>query len=76
MHKEKKKLQWDDKRDPIMIKSNPLPTGWVIHKLEINNTKRSSATFVKVLSPMSGFPAQGSDKRTGNLTLMASEIWL
>ena len=49
-----------------MIKLNPLSTGWVTHKLENNNTKRSFTTFVKVLSPMSGFPAWGSDKRTGN----------
>jgi len=34
--KTKKKLQWNGRRGTIMIKSNPIPTGWVIHQLENN----------------------------------------
>ena len=49
-----------------MIKSNPMPTEWVIHQLENNSYQRSSLTVVKVLSPTSDFPAWGSDKGTGN----------
>ena len=36
--KTKKKPQQDCRRRAIMIKSNPIPTGWVTHKLEKNNT--------------------------------------
>ena len=50
-----------------MIKSKPIPAKWVIHKLEKNNTKRSSAPVVKVLNPTSGFLAWGSNKGTRNL---------
>ena len=35
----KKKLQRDGRRGTITIKSNPIPTGWVTHNLENNNTK-------------------------------------
>ena len=49
-----------------MIKSNPIPARWVIHKLENNNTKKSYRTVVKVWNPMSGSPAQGSDKGVEN----------
>ena len=37
--KTKKKPQQDGKRGAITIKSNPIPTGWVTHKLENSNTK-------------------------------------
>ena len=37
--KTKRKLQWDGRRGTITIKSNPIPTSWVTHKLENNNTK-------------------------------------
>ena len=37
--KTKKKLQRDGRRGTITIKSNPIPGGWVIHRLEDNNTK-------------------------------------
>ena len=35
----KKKPQQDGRRGTIMIKSNTIPAGWVIHRLEKNNTK-------------------------------------
>ena len=34
-----KKPQQDGRRDTITIKSNPIFTRWVIHKLENNNAK-------------------------------------
>ena len=46
---------------------NQIPYPWVTHKLENNNTKEVLPLLVKVLSTMSGFPALGSDKETGNL---------
>ena len=38
-HKMTKKPQWDSRRGAITIKSNPIPTRWVIHRLETSNTK-------------------------------------
>ena len=35
----KEKPQWNSRRGTIMIKSNPIPTKWVIRKLENSNTK-------------------------------------
>ena len=37
--KTKKRLQQDGRRGAIIIKSNPILTSWVIHKLENNNTR-------------------------------------
>ena len=37
--KTKEKLQQDSRRNAIIIKSNPIPTGQATHKLEHNNTK-------------------------------------
>ena len=37
--KTKKKPQQDGRRGAVKIKSNPIPAGWVTHKLENNNTK-------------------------------------
>jgi hypothetical protein len=37
--KTKRKPQQDERRSTNTIKSNPIPAGWVIHKLESNNTK-------------------------------------
>ena len=33
------KPQPDDRKGAIMIKSNPMPAGWMTHKLENNNAK-------------------------------------
>ena len=63
--KTKKKLHQDGRRGAITIKSNPIPVGWVTHKLENNNIKEVSHC-VKVLNPTSGFPAWESNKGTGN----------
>ena len=38
-HPKTKKPQQDDRRGTIMIKSNPIPTGYVTHNLDNNNTK-------------------------------------
>ena len=38
--KTKKKQQWDGRRSTTTVKSNPIPAGWVTHKLENNNTKK------------------------------------
>ena len=37
--KAKKKPQKKGRRDTITIKSNPIPTRWVTHRQENNNTK-------------------------------------
>ena len=36
--KTKEKPQWDGRRGAITIKSNPITTGWVTHKLQNNYT--------------------------------------
>ena len=38
--KDKEEMAGDGRRGTITIKSNPIPTGWVTHKLENNNTKK------------------------------------
>ena len=40
-----KKLQRDGRRGTITIKPNPIPAGWVTHKLESNKYQRSSPTL-------------------------------
>ena len=37
--KTKKKTPQDSRRGTITMKSNPIPIGWVTHKLENNKTK-------------------------------------
>ena len=37
--KTKKKLQQDDRRVPITVKSNSISAGWVTHSLKSNNAK-------------------------------------
>ena len=53
--KTKKKPQQDSRRGAVKIKSNPIPAGWVTHKLENNNTKE-----VLTLLWMFWIPHQGS----------------
>ena len=48
-----------------MIKSNPIPTKWVIRKLESSNTEEISHCN-EDLDPTSGFPAWGYGNRTRN----------
>ena len=57
----KKKPQLDGMRGTIMIKTNPIPSGWVTHKLENNNTKE-----VLPLLWRFGTPCQAS--QPGDLT--------
>lgn len=37
--KDKEKPQQDGRRGAVKIKSNPIPAGWVTHRLEYKNTK-------------------------------------
>ena len=39
-----------------MIKSSPIPAGWVIRKPENNNAKEVLPLLVKVQNPTLGFP--------------------
>ena len=61
--KTKKKLQWDGRRSAIMIKSNPICTRWVTHKLENNNTKEVSPLLWRFWTPLqasqTGNPSKG-----------------
>ena len=60
--KTKKKLQQDGRRAAITVKSNPIPTRWVTHKLENNNTKEVLPLLDRIRMPMTGFQAWGYDK--------------
>ena len=57
--------QWDCRWGTITIKSNPIPSKWVTHKLENNNTKEI-LPLLWGSEPTSGFPAWGPNQRTGN----------
>ena len=63
--KTKKKPEQDGRRDTITIKSNPIPTRWLTHKLENNNIKEVLPLLWRL-----GIPHQashlGTDKGTGN----------
>ena len=59
--KTKKKLQWDGRRGTITTKPNLIPSGWVTHRLENNNTKE-----VLILLWRFWIPHQSS--QTGDLT--------
>ena len=50
--KTKKKQQWDGRRSTTTIKSNPIPAGWVTHKLENNNTKEVLALLWRFWIPV------------------------
>ena len=69
--KDKEEMAGDGRRGTITIKSNPIHTGWVTHKLENNNTKKIThhceglELHVRLL-------AWGPNKGTGNL----QRIWL
>ena len=78
----KKQPQQDSGRGTITIKSNPIPAGWVTHRLE--NPKNCNTKEVLPLLWRSGTPRQASQpgdptrdwESPGNLTLKASGIWL
>ena len=77
--KTKEKPQWDSRRGAITIKSNPITTGWVTHKLENNYT-----TEVHPLEWRFWVPHQASqpgvrkqeEEFPEDQTLKASGIWL
>ena len=48
-----------------MIKSNPIPTRWVIHKLENDNTKKKYLTVVKVWNPCQASQPEDPTKGLG-----------
>ena len=57
----------------IMIKSNPIPTGWMTHKLENNNAKALLPLLWRFWIPCQASQPGGLTK---GLTLKASGIWL
>ena len=62
-----------------MIKSNPIPTRWVIHKLENNNTKKKLSHCCEGLEAHVRLPSLRTQQRDwespGDLILKHSEIW-
>ena len=50
-----KKPQWDGRRGTIMIKSNPIPTGWVTHRPKNNNAKEVLELFWRFRTPHQAF---------------------
>ena len=67
------KPQPDDRKGAIMIKSNPMPAGWMTHKLENNKAKELIPHLWR-----SWIPCQASQPGdlTKGLNLKASKIWL
>ena len=65
--KTKEKPQWDGRRGAITMKSNPITTGWVTHKLENTYTLKSTH-WSEGSEPhvTSGFPTWESGNRRGN----------
>jgi len=78
--KTKKKLQRDGRRGTITIKSNPMPTRWVTHKLENNNTKEVLPLLWRFWTPHHASQPWDLTKDwesfgPGNLVLKATGIW-
>ena len=63
--KDKEEAPVTGRRGTIMTKLNSIPTRCDSQAKE-QQYQRNSPTIVKVLNPMPGFPACGSDKETGN----------
>ena len=62
-----------------MIKSNSIPIGWVIHRLENNNIKEVLAVLWRFLTPcrLPSLEIQRRDwESPGNLAVRVSGIWL
>ena len=62
-----------------MIKSNSIPIGWVIHRLENNNIKEVLAVLWRILTPcrLPSLEIQQRDwESPGNLAVRVSGIWL
>ena len=64
-HSKTKKLNRGGRRDTIMIKSNPIPTGWVTHKLENNNTKEVLSLLWRFWTPLPAFQPRDLTKGWG-----------
>ena len=77
--KTKEKLQWDGRRGTITIKSNPITTGWVTHKLEniipLKSTHWSEGSEPHVRLPNLGV-WQWEEEFPENQAWKASRIWL
>ena len=77
--KTKEKPQWDSRRGAITIKSNPITTGGVTHKLENNYTTKSTY-WSEGSEPHIRLPNLGvwqrEEELPENQTLKASRIWL
>ena len=69
--KKKEKLQQHGRRGTIMIKPNPIPTGWTTQKLQNHSTKGVFPLYWRFWAPMSGFSARG----TGIWTRNPQGIW-
>ena len=74
-----KKPEGDGRRGTIMIKSNPIPTGWVTRRLE-NIIPKKFSHHCDGSEHLIRLPSLGvwqrDRKSPGNLTLKASGIWL
>ena len=77
--KDKEEMAGDGRRGTITIKSNPIPTEWVTHNLENNNTKEDHPPLWRfgTARQASSLGAQQRNwESSGNLTGKASGIWL
>ena len=77
--KTKQKLPWDGRRCAITIKSNPITTGWVTHKLENSYTTEVLPLEWRFWAQRQATQPEGPAVGGGipkNQTLKASGIWL
>ena len=77
--KTKEKPQWDGRRGAITIKSNPITTGWVTHKLENTYTTEVHPLEWRFWAPhqVSNLGLrQREEEFPENQTLKSSRIWL
>ena len=63
--KAKEKPQWDGKRGTITLKSNPISTEWVTHKLETNYTTEIHPLEWRLWAPCQASQPRGPAKRGG-----------
>ena len=74
-----RKPQRDSRRGAIMIKSNPIPTGWVTHRLENNNTKDVLVLLWRFWTPHQSSQPGDLTKELGiprESYLEGNQIWL
>ena len=70
--KTKKKPQRNGRRSIIMIKSNPMPAGWVTHRLENHNIKEVSTLLWRFWTPCQA--SQPGDPTKGLETPKVSDL--